>query len=617
MRQLYRPGEVVEIRILDVPRIGTVAGYFDDWDALEREVKKHDGKANVYISLNPVKPALLSRAVNRLVERPKNTTSDKDIEHRRWFLIDIDPQRPTGIMATDEEKKFTQDKAREVYAYLKGLGWPEPVINDSGNGIHLLYNIDLPNNDESRDLISNCLKALSFIFDNKAVSIDTSVFNAARIFRLVGTTCCKGDNTPERPHRRSINIKMPEQIGTVTKEQLQALAKILPKPQTSPNNRTYGEEFNLEQWIHNHGLPVAFSGTWQGGYKWVLNPCPWDSSHTNRSAYIIQFASGAIAAGCHHNSCQGKGWHDLRDIFEPGWRDKQRNKEQKQAQTLKTVPTDHAKKPQIDIAKLLTKPDRESKVEIPMVIPKMNESNQAEWPELEEIKSELLPVEKLPPEIIPEPFRDWLTDISYRMQCPLDFVATAAVLVTGAVIGASCGIRPKKRDDWLIIPNLWGGIVARPSMLKTPSLAEVMKPLIRLEIEAKEEYDQEMSFYNAEIEAFKATKEALRGEMVAAAKGKPKNGIPAPRMDDVKARAFKSLKTLIEVNKGETFIAVSHRCIIKVLIAAVLDMRDKYFWKFYLDNASYSTVEYDDNKGFILTCLNEACHIGKKVYEEF
>jgi replicative DNA helicase len=28
---------------------------------------------------------------------------------------------------------------------------------------------------------------------------------------------------------------------------------------------------------------------------------------------------GAVAAGCHHNGCRGKGWHDLRDTVEPGW----------------------------------------------------------------------------------------------------------------------------------------------------------------------------------------------------------------------------------------------------------------------------------------------------------
>lgn len=158
------------------------------------------------------------------------------------------------------------------------------------------------------------------------------------------------------------------------------------------------------------------------------------------------------------------------------------------------------------------------------------------WPEPEPIKSELQPVEELPLTIIPGPFRPWLHDISYRVQCPLDFVAAAAIVEAGAVIGASCGIRPKKNDDWLIVPNLWGGIVARPSMLKTPSMAEVLKPLARLELEAKEKYELQMNFYSADLEVFKATKEALKSEMVTAAKGKSKPGNPIPDINDIKNR---------------------------------------------------------------------------------
>ena len=79
--------------------------------------------------------------------------------------------------------------------------------------------------------------------------------------------------------------------------------------------------------------------------------------------------------------------------------------------------------------------------------------------------------------MIPEPFRVCLGDIAYRMQCPLDFVATGAIVMTGSLIGAGCGIKPKRYDDWLVIPNLWGGFIARPGMLKTPAMAEAFKPL--------------------------------------------------------------------------------------------------------------------------------------------
>lgn len=159
-----------------------------------------------------------------------------------------------------------------------------------------------------------------------------------------------------------------------------------------------------------------------------------------------------------------------------------------------------------------------------------------EWGHLEEIKAELPTVEPLPPAIIPRPLRAWLTDISHRMQCPLDFVAAGALVVAGAVVGAGCGIRPKRRDDWLVVPNLWGGIVARPSMLKTPSLVEIMKPVARLEAEAKEVYETESRLYQTEVEFFKAQKEALKSEMLSAAKGKGKKNEPPPDIEDVKQR---------------------------------------------------------------------------------
>ncbi|OQA14333.1 MAG: Phosphoserine phosphatase 1 [bacterium ADurb.Bin363] len=89
------------------------------------------------------------------------------------------------------------------------------------------------------------------------------------------------------------------------------------------------------------------------------------------------------------------------------------------------------------------------------------------------------------------------------------------------------------------------------------------------------------------------------------------------KLSQVRDRAFMTLKELIQDNRGETFIIVSHRCVLKVLLSAVLDIGGKYFWKIYLDNASYSTVKYDDEQGFSVTLLNETCHLSKKAYEEF
>ncbi len=145
------------------------------------------------------------------------------------------------------------------------------------------------------------------------------------------------------------------------------------------------------------------------------------------------------------------------------------------------------------------------------------------WPEPELIKNELLPVEAMQLCLIPEAYRDWISDIAERMQCPPDFIATAAIVVTASLIGAGCGIKPKKQDDWLVVPNLWGGIVGRPGMLKTPAVSEVMQMLGQFESDAKKYYENNLAEYNAEIELHKAGKEALKSAMLSSQKQVLKN----------------------------------------------------------------------------------------------
>lgn len=146
------------------------------------------------------------------------------------------------------------------------------------------------------------------------------------------------------------------------------------------------------------------------------------------------------------------------------------------------------------------------------------------WLEIQPVKAEILPVEPLPLTIVPTSFENWVEDVSMRMQCPPDFVAAAMLVMVGSVVGAGCGIRPKKHDDWTVVPNLWGGVVGRPSMMKTPSIGEAMKPIDRLECAAKVAYDAAKKDHAAEQEAFKARKEALQGDMRKVAAGKGRAG---------------------------------------------------------------------------------------------
>lgn len=313
----YIPGEGRH----HTPR-GTVSGYFDDLGKMAANAARVSGTAEgVCLTLNPVSPALLARASNHLKDHAKQTTVDRDVLHRSWLLIDFDPVRSAGISSTDAEHKAALDRTKACREWLRSQGWPEPLFADSGNGAHLLYLIDLSNDDQSAALLKSCLIALGMLFSDSTVEVDPSTYNASRISKVYGTLAAKGDNLPERPHRLASLIDVPEPRTPVAAELLEALARRGPKAesQQAKTTNSRGTYFDLARWIAER-MPDAIGPTkWKGGRRWVLPVCVWNEAH-HRSAYIVELESGAIAAGCHHQSCRDKDWHALRDLLEPGWR---------------------------------------------------------------------------------------------------------------------------------------------------------------------------------------------------------------------------------------------------------------------------------------------------------
>jgi hypothetical protein len=342
---LAGPGQVIEVRALTDQY--THSGYFSDRDALVRSVEPLDADSSVhgiYVTLNEVNPALLSRRANRIKMRlgkKDSTTSDADILRRRWLPIDIDPLRPSGVSSTDEEHGLALAKAKEVARWIAGLGFPEPVRADSGNGAHLLYRIDLPNDEAATVLVKACLMTLDALFSDERVTVDTANFNAARIWKLYGTVSRKGDNTPERPHRRSRILSAPDELSVATVDQLRDLAARLPTEtaaQQQPAAKDKG--FDLCTWLSDHGVGVRSEKPYSGGTLFILDQCPFSSAHKD-GAFAIQFGNGAVFAGCKHTSCGGgtQRWHELREQFEPDRATKRKDWEQKQ----KTWRKDRAK----------------------------------------------------------------------------------------------------------------------------------------------------------------------------------------------------------------------------------------------------------------------------------
>ncbi|MBS1952550.1 MAG: DUF3987 domain-containing protein [Cyanobacteria bacterium SZAS-4] len=140
-------------------------------------------------------------------------------------------------------------------------------------------------------------------------------------------------------------------------------------------------------------------------------------------------------------------------------------------------------------------------------------AEQIDWSEPEPIRDELEPVQELTGELLPDALRLHVMDTSHRMQCKPDMVAIPLVVMLGSVIGAGCGIRPKKHDDWLVIPNLWGGIVAPPGRQKTPIFQEVLAPISRIEIAAHGSYEEELETFQIEQEVYEAKRKGLQEDL--------------------------------------------------------------------------------------------------------
>ncbi|MES2460015.1 MAG: DUF3987 domain-containing protein [Armatimonadota bacterium] len=126
------------------------------------------------------------------------------------------------------------------------------------------------------------------------------------------------------------------------------------------------------------------------------------------------------------------------------------------------------------------------------------------------LSMELLPVPCLNMDIVPAPLRGWLADIAARGCFPVEYPAAAALVSLSAAVGRRIGIRPKRYDDWTVIPNLWGAIIGPPGVQKTPATAEALKPLHRLEVESRKAFEEEVKDHEAGQLVVKAKQDAAK-----------------------------------------------------------------------------------------------------------
>lgn len=127
--------------------------------------------------------------------------------------------------------------------------------------------------------------------------------------------------------------------------------------------------------------------------------------------------------------------------------------------------------------------------------------------------------------LLPESLRPWISDIQERVQCPPDFLAIGCMIGMAGLVGRKVGVYPKQKDVWLVIPNLWGAMIGRPSIMKTPALNEVLKPIYHLIKKEEERYQKQQLDYEVEKTEIEMRKKVAESELKKALNGKGKDAL--------------------------------------------------------------------------------------------
>jgi len=304
----------------------TVAGYYTDYEKAARDIACFDGHANIYATLNPCDPTLMRRADNKLLFKAKHAASDKDILAVHWFPYDTDPVRPADTPASLEELQAALERRdRIIREVFEPLG--VPVLRGmSGNGGHgLIRLIGYPNDAETQAKLKRLLDYLAERYSDDKVSVDRTVGNPSRIWKVYGTLAVKGDNTPSAPYRRAY-IDLPD-TPIEPFDLLAILDQIVPPDWQAAKERTHQTTggrrsdntsdypfLDVERYLshYGHGYTVKHR---EGRTLYVLEHCLFNPDHNGADAALIQEANGQMGYHCFHNSCSDKTWQDAKEAI--------------------------------------------------------------------------------------------------------------------------------------------------------------------------------------------------------------------------------------------------------------------------------------------------------------
>lgn len=185
------------------------------------------------------------------------------------------------------------------------------------------------------------------------------------------------------------------------------------------------------------------------------------------------------------------------------------------------------------------------------------------WPVPQPFQDSLPDVAAFDLELMPNSLRPLVKDIAHRMQVPPDFPAVAVVVTLAGLTNRRAMIQPKELDTaWSVIPNVWGGIVAPPGMLKSPVISAVTSPARAIESKwrsedagVQREYEDALEMHEAKMKAWKAeTQSALKAGETPPQKPDCTLTAPTPRRLMTNDATFEALHRLLAETPAGLFV---------------------------------------------------------------
>jgi len=490
LRVFLAPGQVAELRALEVGGAKAVCRIYDDPEAMARDAADLDtrGAKGVYFTLNPLRPDLAgSRASARKA----------DVARRHWLPIDCDPVRPANLSATEAERAAAWRVLLRCRGILDGVGLKGAVVGDSSNGWHLCYPIDLPSDDAAHALIRDVLIGLASRCDDPLTdaerdaakagrqlpaakaSVDPKTHDAPRIWKCYGTRARKGASTPERPHRWTRLVEGQPWQEEVASLNTSLLARMLEHWRRQDDLRRGRPELSTRTYaLAALGKECGLMASAPAGSR---------NDQLNRSAFAV---GQLVQSG-------GLSW---QEAYEGIWEAARRagcDSPQKDADTI----TRGLKAGMADLRDLSAVGNgtngHPSNGHSAAASPTEERSNKTEaepWEDPIPLEEEC-PAAPFPLEVLPPTLRRFVNECSWALSCPLDFLAVPLLVAAGAAIGNSARLVIKEGHTQGAV--LFAAVVGLASSGKSPALEMVAEPLELAQRHYFAEYQDAMQAWQA------------------------------------------------------------------------------------------------------------------------